>query len=190
MPEYLNFVKGLVDSRDLPLNVSREMLQQNDAMIVMKNYIVKKILEELVECSESTDPKEIEKYTTFYQNFNKNIKLGVYQDEKNRDKLMHILRYFSSNSKNQEISLKEYVTNMKEDQKGIYYISGESVRSVEDSPFLKYSTKKNYDVLFLTEAIDEYMMQTITEFDGKKFINVCKENSENDVGKNRKDRII
>lgn len=188
MPEYLNFVKGVVDSKDLPLNVSREMLQQNDAIKTIRNYTVKRILDCLLECSESSEQESENKYTTFYQNFSKNIKLGIYQDEKNRERLMKLLRYYSSNNTSKMISLKNYIDNMKEGQKGIYYISGESIKFVEDSPFVKFLKRKDMDILYLTDPIDEYMMQVVKDFDGKKFINICKEDLEiDDIDKDKKE---
>lgn len=188
MPEYLNFVKGVIDSKDLPLNVSREMLQQNDAIKTIRNYTIKRVLDALLECSEDLEENSIKKYATFYQNFSKNIKLGIYQDDKNRDRLMKLLRYYSSNNTTQMISLKKYVDNMKDGQKGIYYISGESIKFVEDSPFVKFLKRKDMDILYLTDPIDEYMMQVVKDFDGKKFINICKEDLEiDDIDKNKKE---
>ena len=192
VPEYLNFVKGVVNSQDLPLNVSREMLQQTDIMLTMKNYIVKQVIDILVESAESTDSEEIKKYDNFYQNFSKNIKLGVYQDDKNRDRMMKLLRYYSSMGKNgdkdSQISLTTYVDNMVVGQNAIYYISGESIKSIEDSPFVKYLKNKKYDVLFLTDPIDEYMMQRVKEFNGKKIVNVSSENADIDVDAEEKEK--
>lgn len=171
LPEYLSFVKGIVDSDDLPLNVSREMLQQNNIMKLIKKNLVKKVIDMMVELSEND-----EKYKIFYQNFSKNIKLGIMEDSKSKEKLYQLLRYTSLNTDNDNtISLDSYVENMKEGQKDIYYITGESVKVMKNMPCLEKLKKKGYDVILMSDAIDEYMMQHIREYKDKKFVNCSKD---------------
>lgn len=179
VPEYLRFVKGVIDSEDLPLNISRETLQQNKIMKVMKKNIVKKTFELFNSISE--DP---EKYQTFYDNFSKNIKLGIHEDSVNREKLSGFLRYESSKSEGQFISFDEYISRMKEGQKGIYYIIGESRKAIVNSPFLEKLRKNDIEVFYMTDALDEYVFQQVKEYQNVKLISVTKENiSVNDDNK-------
>merc|ERR1712115_623562 len=173
IPEYLNFVKGIVDSEDLPLNISREMLQQNKILKVIRKNLVKKVMELIEEISEDKD-----NYKKFYEQFSKNMKLGIHEGSTNRKKLAGYLRYYSSASGDEMCSLNDYVSRMKENQKDIYYITGESKEVVGTSSFVERLKKRGLECIYMTEPIDEYVVQQLKEFDGKNLVSVTKEGLE------------
>merc|ERR1712196_174169 len=198
MPRWLSFIRGVVDSEDLPLNVSREMLQTSKVLKVIKKKLVTKTLEMIRKIAEkkkkkeddkedeeeeeekesdpSTDIEDHDDYITFWKEFSKAIKLGLYEDSSNRTKLAKLLRFYSSKSGDNWTSLEKYISRMAKGQKNIYYISGESKEAVEKSPFLERLRKKDLEVLYYTDPIDEYAMPQLTEFKGFQFMGANKEN--------------
>ena len=168
-PQYLCFIKGVVDSEDLPLNVSREILQQNKITKVMRKHLIKKSLDMIMKIAE--DP---EKYKVFYENFSKNIKLGIHEDTNNKDKLAKLLRFNSKNS-SEAISFQQYVDQMPESQKAIYYISGESLQAIQNAPFMEKIESKGYNVMYMVEPMDEYCMNQLKHFNEIPIVCVTKE---------------
>lgn len=184
MPSFLSFVRGVVDSDDLPLNVSRETLQQHKLIKVIKKKLVRKVLDMLKKLP-------VEQYEQFWKEFSTNIKLGVIEDPANRTRLAKLLMFLSSNSEKMT-SLSDYVSRMKPKQEKIFYIAGSTKEEVSKSPFVERLLRKGYEVLFLTEAVDEYAISAIPEFEGKKFQNVAKEGfslTESEGGKERLEQL-
>ncbi|XP_057766097.1 endoplasmin homolog isoform X1 [Salvia miltiorrhiza] len=192
LPKYLNFLLGLVDSDTLPLNVSREMLQQHSSLKTIKKKLIRKALdmirklaEEDPDESSDTDKKEIEEssdsnekkgqYAKFWNEFGKSIKLGIIEDATNRNRLAKLLRFETTKSDGKLTSLDKYIARMKSGQKDIFYITGTSKEQLENSPFLENLRKKGYEVIFFTDPVDEYLMQYLMDYEDKKFQNVSKE---------------
>ena len=189
LPKYLSFIKGIVDSDTLPLNVSRETLQQHTSLKTIKKKLVRKALDMLRKLAEEgkdaeddgekpegeeTDVEET-KYEKFWKNFGKAIKLGIIEDASNRVRLAKLLRFETSKSDGKLVSLEQYVERMKEGQKSIYYITGESIEALKNSPMLEKLIAKDFEVIYFTDPVDEYTMQHLTEFDDYKFSNASKE---------------
>ncbi|XP_041650727.1 endoplasmin [Cheilinus undulatus] len=186
MPKYLNFIKGVVDSDDLPLNVSRETLQQHKLLKVIRKKLVRKTLDMIKKIAE-------EQYNEkFWKEFGTNIKLGVIEDHSNRTRLAKLLRFQTSHSEKELSSLEQYVERMKEKQDKIYFMAGTSRKEAESSPFVERLLKKGYEVVYLTEPVDEYCIQALPEFDGKRFQNVAKEGvkfDESDKAKEKREAL-
>lgn len=205
LPKYLNFLKGLVDSDTLPLNVSREMLQQHSSLKTIKKKLVRKALDMIRKIAEEDpdeftgkDKKDVEKssddddkkgqYTKFWNEFGKSIKLGIIEDAANRNRLAKLLRFESTRSDGKLTSLDQYISRMKAGQKDIFYITGTGKEQLEKSPFLERLMKKNYEVIFFTDPVDEYLMQYLMDYEDKKFQNVSKEGLK--LGKDTKDKEL
>ncbi|KAK8642351.1 hypothetical protein V6N13_011698 [Hibiscus sabdariffa] len=205
LPKYLSFLKGLVDSDTLPLNVSREMLQAHSSLKTIKKKLIRKALdmirkiaEEDPDESSAKDDKEVEKsgdddekkgqYTKFWNEFGKSIKLGIIEDATNRNRLAKLLRFESTKSDGKLTSLDQYISRMKSGQKDIFYITGTSKEQLEKSPFLERLKKKNYEVIFFTDPVDEYLMQYLMDYEGKQFQNVSKEGLK--IGKDSKNKEL
>lgn len=182
MPNYLNFIRGIVDSDDLPLNVSREDLQQHKLIKVIKKKLIRKVLDMIKKI-----PKE--DYETFWKEYSTNMKLGIVDDPQNRARLSKLLRFHSTKSRKEMTSLADYVTRMKPNQKHIYYLAGSSEEEVKKSPFIERLEKRGYEVLYLTDAVDEYAISALPEYDGKKFQNVAKEGLVLDESEQAKERM-
>ncbi|CAF1362612.1 unnamed protein product, partial [Didymodactylos carnosus] len=173
MPKYLSFIRGVVDSDDLPLNVSRETLQQSKLLKVIKKKLVRKALDMIKKIS-------AEDYEKFWKEYGTNIKLGIIEDTANRTRLAKLLRYNTSASKGKQISLSDYIERMKPKQEHIYFLATMSIEEAEKSPFVEKILKKGYEILYLTDPVDQYCMQSLPEYEGKKFQNVAKDGLELD----------
>ncbi|KAL1212010.1 Heat shock protein 90-6 [Cardamine amara subsp. amara] len=171
-PRYLSFVKGVVDSHDLPLNVSREILQESRIVRIMKKRLVRKAFDMILGISLSENREDYEK---FWDNFGKHLKLGCIEDRENHKRIAPLLRFFSSQSENDMISLDEYVENMKPEQKAIYYIASDSITSAKNAPFLEKILEKELEVLYLVEPIDEVAIQSLKSYKEKDFVDISKE---------------
>mmetsp|Transcript_3084 Transcript_3084/g.4713 ORF Transcript_3084/g.4713 Transcript_3084/m.4713 type:complete len:801 (+) Transcript_3084:115-2517(+) len=173
MPRYLNFIRGIVDSEDLPLNVSREILQQSKTLRTIQKRLVAKVIDLMKSVRDREDPKS---WQTFYEGFGRNLKLGVIEDAEHKKDLLELLQFYSTKSGDGQTTLSDYVKRMKENQKSIYYIAGENLESVKSAPFLEKLIKKDLEVIFFTEAIDELMGNAAGEYKGLMFVNVSREN--------------
>ncbi|KAL5861755.1 hypothetical protein ACOSQ4_003051 [Xanthoceras sorbifolium] len=171
-PRYLSFVKGVVDSNDLPLNVSREILQESRIVRIMRKRLVRKAFDMILGISMSENRAD---YERFWENFGKYLKLGCLEDRENHKRIAPLLRFFSSQSEDEMISLDEYVENMKPEQKDIYYIASDSVSSARNTPFLEKLLEKELEVLYLVDPIDEIAVQNLKSYKEKNFIDISKE---------------
>ena len=182
-PEYFSFIKGVVDCPDLQLNASRELLQQSKVTKQISKILVKKTIEMFNELSENE-----EEYKKFYSNFSKNIKLAIHEDKMNKDKLLELLRFTSSSSDDNQIKLDTYIENMKETQAGIYFINSDSLVSAKSSPLIEKLISNGFEVIYMTEPIDEYLMQNVKEYKEKKFINVANDDLKLDLPEDLSDK--
>merc|ERR1711907_819616 len=216
LPRYLNFVRGVVDSDDLPLNVSREQLQQNKIMKVISKKLVRKVLELMKKLAKKDDSGEEEKedsdeekeekeekkeeekkdkkdeestWAKFYKEFNKNLKMGCYEDDSNRSKISKLLRFTSSKSEGKDISLDKYLDRMAESQESIYYMSGDSLDTMSKAPSLQVFKKKDLEVLMLTDHLDEPCIQKLADYEGKKFVSIQKADVKMDESEDEKKRF-
>merc|ERR1712019_201810 len=201
LPRYLNFVRGVVDSDDLPLNVSREQLQQNKIMKVISKKLVRKVLElmkKLAKEEESGDDDDEEKddeedeektWAKFYKEFNKNLKMGCYEDDSNRSKLSKLLRFITTKSDDKEISLDKHLDRMQESQESIYYMSGDSLEVMKKAPSLQVFKKKDIEVLMLSDHLDEPCIQKLADYEGKKFVSIQKADVKLDETEEEKKRF-
>merc|ERR1712025_1503004 len=212
LPRYLGFVRGVVDSDDLPLNVSREQLQQNKIMKVISKKLVRKVLElmkKLAKEEESGDDEDEEKedeeetdkeakkdktdddssWSKFYKEFNKNLKMGCYEDDSNRSKLSKLLRFTTAKSEGKEISLDKYLDRMQESQESIYYMSGDSMDTMKKAPSLQIFLKKDLELLMLSDHLDEPCVQKLADYEGKKFVSIQKADVKIDESEEEKKRF-
>merc|ERR1712213_144225 len=198
LPRYLNFVRGVVDSDDLPLNVSREQLQQNKIMKVISKKLVRKVLEfmkKLAKEEESGDDEDEEKadeegtWSKFWKEFNKNLKMGCYEDDSNRSKLSKLLRFTTTKSEEKEVSLDKYLDRMQESQESIYYMSGDSIETMKKAPSLQIFKKKDLEVLMLSDHLDEPCLQKLADYEGKKFVSIQKADVKLDETEEEKKRF-
>merc|ERR1712060_860773 len=216
LPRYLNFVRGVVDSDDLPLNVSREQLQQNKIMKVISKKLVRKVLElmkKLAKEEESGDDEDEEKeaeeekkeeakeeekkdkkdeegtWSKFWKEFNKNLKMGCYEDDSNRSKLSKLLRFRTTKSEDKEVSLDKYLDRMQESQESIYFMSGDSIDTMKKAPALQIFRKKDLEVLMLDDHLDEPCLQKLADYEGKKFVSIQKADVKLDESEDEKKRF-
>lgn len=183
LPDYFGFVKGVVDSDDLSLNISREILQQDRQLKLIASNIEKKIKSEL----ESMLKDERDKYEKFFKEFGMQLKLGVYNDYgMHKDELKDLLLFYSSKDE-KYITLKEYVSSMKDDEENIYYACGETIDKINMLPQVEKVKDKGYNILYLTEYVDEFAIKSLMEYDGKKFVNVSEENLDLDTEEEKKE---
>merc|ERR1711937_386614 len=215
LPRYLNFVRGVVDSDDLPLNVSREQLQQNKIMKVISKKLVRKVLElmkklakeeesgedededededkddeEKEEKEDKKDKDEESTWAKFWKEFNKNLKMGCYEDDSNRSKLSKLLRFRTTKSEEKEVSLDKYLDRMQESQESIYYMSGDSTETMKKSPALQVFQKKDLEVLMLPDHLDEPCLQKLADYEGKKFVSIQKADVKLDETEQEKKRF-
>merc|ERR1712099_122445 len=217
LPRYLGFVRGVVDSDDLPLNVSREQLQQNKIMKVISKKLVRKVLELMKKLAKEEDSGEDDEdeekedgdekeekeekeekkdksdeeglWTKFWKEFNKNLKMGCYEDDSNRSKLSKLLRFRTTKSEEKEISLDKYLDRMQESQESIYYMSGDSIETMKKSPALQIFKKKDLEVLMLSDPLDEPCLQKLADYEGKKFVSIQKADVKLDETEEEKKRF-